>query len=219
MRRLCSALAGSSLVVLFALAITSLASPPAVAGTASGSIGCGGGNGASTPCNGQNLGSVTLSGGLASGSVDVAITSVSGLPSSVSGLQVFTPGSDQFDFSFSSVGFSFSNGGTFSFTDLTEMGLLSVSGVAEYGMTPSPTTLSMVLDATSYTFQGNTGTLSAMGNATLNLEGDPTVSSMTGTVGLPNVGGSGATPEPGTLLLLGSGLTALGFLGRKFAQA
>lgn len=214
MRKILSAVAG----LVLAIGCASFGAQA----SASGSIGCGGGNGASTPCNGQGLGSVNSS--LTSGSMDVAITGTSGLPSSVSSLQVFTPNTDQFEFSFSNVGFSFSNGGTFTFTDLTEPGLLTVTGEAEYGITPSLTSMTLVLEATNYTFDGMSGTISASGSANLNFADDPTVTSMTGFVGLPSVGGTGGsgpgtTPEPGTLLLLGSGLTALGFIRRKFARA
>lgn len=188
----------------------------------SGAIGCGGGNGSPVSCNGQGLGTVTSNsnGTVFSGNTDSTITSASGLPSSVTGLQVFTPNADQFDFSFSNVSFSFSDGGTFTFSDLTEAGLLSVSGEAEFGSTPSLIgPFDLVLDATSYTFAGNSGTLNAMGSADMVL--DPgNVMSMTGEVGLPGTGGTGSTtPEPGTLLLLGSGLVGLGFIRRKFARA
>lgn len=215
MRKLCSALAGSSLAVLLALAVASLACTSAMAGTANGSIGCGG-NGAVVACNGQGLGTVNTS--LTTGSMDVNITSTSGLPSSVSSLPVFTPNTDQFNFTFANVGFTYSDGGSFSFTDITEAGLLVVTGEAEYGSTPSPADLSLVLEATNYTFDGKSGTFSASGFANISMGGDPTVTSMTGGVGLPSTGGSGtgATPEPGTLLLLGSGLSALGFIRRRF---
>ena len=216
MRKLCSALAGSSLAVLLALAVASLACSSAMAGTANGSIGCGG-NGAVVACNGQGLGTVNTS--LTTGSMDVNITSTSGLPSSVSSLPVFTPNTDQFNFTFTNVGFSFSNGGTFSFTDLTEGGnVLTVTGEAEYGGTPSPDFISLGLEATNYTFMGSSWMISAGGFANISMGGDPTVTSMTGGVGLPSAGGSGtgATPEPGTLLLLGSGLSALGFIRRRF---
>jgi hypothetical protein len=189
--------------------------------SASGSIGCGGGNGASVPCNGGGLGTVTQSGMTVSGSVDVTLTSVTGIPAPFSSLQVFTPQTDQFDFSFSNVGLTLTSGGTFTFVDETEMGLLSVSGLAELGGTPPPGLvgpLTLVLDATGYTFSGLSGTLNAMGNATMVL--DPgNVTSMTGSVGFPNVGGNGSTtPEPGTLLLLVSGLPAIGFIRRKLVR-
>jgi hypothetical protein len=190
--------------------------------SATGSIGCGGGNGASAPCNGQGLGTVTQSGSLFSSTgIDVNITSVSGLPSLVAGLPVFTPNTDQFDLSFVNVGST--AGGTFNFSDLTEPGVLTVTGTAIWTGTP-PTGLVGTLDfswvATSYTF--NYGGLSASGS--INSAGtgsfvlDPgNVMSMTGTIGLPSIGGSGpsATPEPGTLLLLASGLAGIGFIGRK----
>lgn len=222
MRKILSAVAGLVLAVGF----TSIAAKA----SASGSIGCGGGNGASAPCNGQGLGTVTESGGLLSSTgIDVNLTGVTGLSSAVSSLPVFTPNTDQFNFGFSNVGYSYSNGGTFSFTDLTEPGVLTVTGEAEFGSTPPGNltgTLSIVLDATHYSF--NYGGISASGN--INVSGvasltlDPgNVTSMTGSVGLPSVGGTGSgtgtTPEPGTLLLLGSGMTALGFIRRKFARA
>lgn len=49
----------------------------------------------------------------------------------------------------------------------------------------------------------------------------PTVFSLVGSGNIggsgPSTGTSGVTPEPGTLLLLGSGLTALGFIRRKLS--
>lgn len=205
-------------LVVCALAVAVTMCRPAMAGSASATIGCGGGNGASTPCTGQGLGGVTFNtNGTVSGSADVAITSTSGL-GSLSSLPVFTPNTDQFNFSFSSVGYLFSDGGTFSFTDLTEAGLLSVSGQAEFAETPSLTNVSFIVDATNYTFDGFSGTLNVTGTASLNLAGDPAVTSMTGSVGLPS-GGTSTTPEPGTLLLLGSGLSGFAFIRRRFARA
>ncbi|MGC1106262.1 MAG: PEP-CTERM sorting domain-containing protein [Candidatus Acidiferrales bacterium] len=169
-----------------------------------------------------------MDGTFSSGGIDTVITSVSGLSSEVSALPVFTPQVDQFNFSFSNVGNTLTSGGTFSFADLTEAGALTVTGEAEFGSTPSLTgPLGLVLDATAFTFNLDglkaSGTINVMGSATLNL--DPgTVTSMTATVGFPNIGGSGGsgpspTPEPGTLLLLGSGLTGLGFIRRRFVRA
>jgi hypothetical protein len=209
--------------VVLAVGLTSAA---AMAG-ASGSIGCGGGNGASVPCNGDSLGIVTQSGSTFSGSVDAALTSVSGIPSSVSGLNVFTPNTDQFDFSFSGVGPS--SGGTFTFSDMTEPGVLTVTGTAIWTGTPPSGlvgTLDLSLDALHYAFSymgfSASGSLNASGTVALTL--DPgNVTTMAGSVGLPSTftSGSGpsATPEPGTLLLLSTGLPVLGFLRRKFARA
>lgn len=218
MRKIFSAVAG----LFLAVGLTSMGA----SASASGAIGCGGGNSAEVPCNGQSLGTVTQSGSTFSGSADVFLTSVTGLPSEVSSLEVFTPDTDQFDFSFSSV--ASASGGTFTFTDLTEPGVLTVSGTAIWkGTPPSGTPLTGTLDlslvATSYSFSygglSAGGSIHVSGNAALTL--DPgTITSMTGSVGLPNLGGgSTTTPEPGTLLLLGSGLTALGFIRRKFTSA
>lgn len=207
MRKIMTAIAALFLTVGF----TSV-----VAKAQSGSIGCGGGNGASVACNGtvtENSNPLTVS----STGVDTTFTSISGLPSNVSSLPIFT--TDEYQFSFSNVGLSFSDGGTFQFTDLTEVGALTVGGEAELGNSiPSLTgPLTLVLDATSFKFEGISGTLSTMGSATLEL--DPgNVMSMTGSIGLPNVSPS-PTPEPGTLLLLGSGLTGLGFIRRRFVRA
>jgi hypothetical protein len=183
----------------------------------SGTIGCGGGNGASVPCNGLGLGSVNSS--LTMGSMDVTITSTSGLPSSVASLPLFTPQSVQFDFSFANVGFTYSAGGTFSFTDKADPSLLTVTGNAEYGVTPSPSDISLVLEATNFTFEGQSGTTNSSGSANIELAGDPGVTSMTGSIGLPSGGSPSPTPEPGTLLLLASGLPALAFIRRKLVQA
>lgn len=183
----------------------------------SGAIGCGGGNGASVPCNGNDLGTVNSS--LTGGSMDVFITSTSGLPASVAGLPVFTPQTVQFDFSFSNVGFSFSSGGTFSFSDIADPSLLTVTGEAEYGETPSPSDISLVLEATNFTFEGVSGTTSSSGGANIEMSGDPAVTSMSGTIGLPSGGGPSPTPEPGTLLLLASGFPALAFIRRKLVRA
>lgn len=220
MRKLLSAVAGS----FVAVAAASMMCSAAMATTASGTIGCGGGNGSVVACNDQNLGTVNTS--LTGGSMDVNITGTSGLPSSVSSLPVFTANTDQFNFTFASVGFTFSDGGTFTFTDLTEGAtVLTVTGEAEYGSTPSGADITLVLQATNYVFEGFKGTINASGFANIILSGDPSVASMTGSVGLPSTGSTGTgsgpspTPEPGTLLLLGSGLSGLAFIRRKFARA
>jgi hypothetical protein len=217
----------SLIVVAAFLFIVGLASQSALA--QSGTLGCGGGNGATVPCNGQGLGTVTQNGnGSVNGGVDVTFTGVTGLPSLVSSLPVFTPQTDQFEFDFSNVGLTFGDGGTFTFTDLTEGGVLAVAGEAELGGTVPPGltgTLSLVLDPTAFMFNyggiAEGGTLSGLtGSANLTLDpGNVTV--MTGTIGLPSFtgGGPSPTPEPGTLLLLSSGLPLVGFLRGKFARA
>jgi PEP-CTERM motif len=201
-----------AIVAICGLAMAVLMCRPVMAGTVTATIGCGGA--VPVACNGMDLGSVSSND--SSGSMDVYITSISGLNKNLAGLQVFTPDTDQFNFSFTGVGMTFGAGGTFSFTDLTEAGLLSVTGEAEFGATPSSTSLTLNVLATNYTFDGKSGHIPDYpGVANLTLSGDPTVTSMTGTVGLPS---PTATPEPGTLLLLGSGLTALGFIRRRFIR-
>ncbi len=183
-------------------------------------LGCGGGNGASVACNGQNLGTVTQNSGTVSGSADVYITSISGLPSDLQGLPIFTPQTDEFDLSFTGAGSNYAAGGTFSFTDLTEAGLLTVTGGAEYtGSIPSGLvgTLDLNLSANSYSFNGSGGSFDPIPTG-VSLVLDPgNVMSMTGSVGLPN-GGPTPTPEPGTLLLFSSGLMGIGYLRRKVGR-
>ena len=133
MRKVITAVAA----LVLAVGLTSVA---AMASSGSGSIGCGGGNGANVMCNSQGLGTVTenTTGTAVTGSADVFLTSVSGISPELAALQVFTPDTDQFNFSFANVGLTFSDGGTFSFTDLTEAGVLTVTGTAELGGTPPP---------------------------------------------------------------------------------
>lgn len=191
----------------------------------SGSIGCGGGNGASIPCNaGSNSGTVVMNnnGTLSSSGVAVTITGTSGLPA----LEDLTLQSEAMSLSLSNVNFAFSQGGTFTLTDTAD-GDFTVSGLAEFGSTPSLIgPLTLVLDPTVVSIGGPddggllfSGTVSGVTGG-LNFTLDPgNVTSMNGTIGFPSLtGGPGPSPEPGTLLLLGSGLTGIGFIRRKFAR-
>lgn len=212
-----------------------------------GSVGCGAVTGvtllAATSCTGTlnnpSAGSYNSTG------IGVTLTSISGVPSSVLQVPSFaeelTTNNEIWDFSFNaSTTASTASPGTFTLTD-TDGGVNACcAGTTDFilsgfvtnltAVVSGPTTtLTLTLDPRSaglgdenfgfpqgvpISISGYTGTVTIV---------DPPngITSLNGTFDLPLTAGSnpnGVTPEPGTLLLLGSGLTGIGFLRRRFTS-
>lgn len=164
------------------------------------------------------------------GDFDVQINSVTGLSSFQASLDDFAPNVEKFDFALENVSVS---GGKFIFTDTD--GDFTMSGVAELNALPSsntPTSTSLGFDffIESVTFGGGDESFGPLtlsepelgGSITINLSDIPEVTSASGTLELPtinNPNGNGTTPEPGSFLLLGSGLLGLAPLLRRRLSA
>lgn len=143
-------------------------------------------------------------------------TSSSGSTWNISGIG----GTDSDSYTLGDPGLGLTVTGAVDWTKIVENGSVTLFGTASYAFSGS------------LSGSGSTGISVLLSPLTCNSEvtGACTLANVSGEMGDPpaafssvgsgTIGGStpSATPEPGTLLLLGSGLTALGFVRRKFAR-
>lgn len=207
-----------TLLLLCGLAITVLAPLPAMAQSFSiqcgvpGTISC---TGSASITGGGSLNTIVVN----STGISSQITLVSGLPSQISGLDDFTPEAETFLFSCSDVT-AFGTAGTFMLVDSTDddfivTGTALVGGLAVMGSEPIGVGLDLTIEDISVGGPDDGGVTfsAAQGNGSVSFEpnGMSGVTSLAG-----NFAGFGSftstttpTPEPGTLLLFGSGLMGL----------
>lgn len=173
-----------------------------------GTVSCGG---SLSIVGGSSLGTIVVN----SSGISNQITIATGLPSQISGLDDFKLGAETFVFGCSDVT-AFGTAGTFMLVDtdgdFTMMGTAVVGSLATEGGEP----LGVGLDLTIQSFSvggpddGGTTFYSTGGNGSFGflLNGDSGLTSSAGN--FENFGTfTTATPEPGTLPLLGSGLLSL----------
>jgi hypothetical protein len=191
---------------LVVLAVFAAFLPVAKASGTTGSAGCGAGS--NSVIDPGCTGTLTkVSGQVTGGSVDIALTSISGLttsnPEVLEDLTANTPGvTEQWLFTFDT--------STFKITDATDSdfllsGTMSLTqGSGSVGLAFTPTFVQIIAgEGGGQVFQkalsGDSGT------GTISYTGDPTITGMTASTALdvPTI------PEPGTLILLGSGLLGL----------
>lgn len=209
-----------STFLILSLAVAGLVCRSAWGGSAT--IGCT----SATPCGGSIGFSGMVSDGsfAVSGDFDVQMNSVSGLSSFQASLDDFVANNEKFDLELDNVSVL---GGTFTFTDTD--GDFTMSGNAELNALPSsnnPTSLDIGLFVNSFTFGGGdesfgpitVNNLDLGGSITITLSDIPEVTGASGTITLPTINNPSPTPEPGSFVLLASGLLGLApFIRRHFA--